>query len=65
MKKTSLKFAIALLALFLTFHAIAADLVVSAAASLTNAFTDIGKEFEKSKPGTKVLFNFACVHIKI
>ena len=58
MKKTSLKFAIAVLALFLTFHAIAADLVVSAAVSLTNAFTDIGKEFEKSKPGTKVLFNF-------
>lgn len=39
--------------------AIAADLVVSAATSLTNAFTDIGKEYEKAKPGTKVLFNFA------
>ena len=60
MRETSLKFAIALLALFLTFQAIAADLVVSAAVSLTNAFTDIGKEFEKSKPGTKVLFNFGA-----
>jgi molybdate transport system substrate-binding protein len=40
--------------------AMAADLVVSAAASLTNAFIDIGKEYEKAKPGTKVLFNFAA-----
>ena len=38
----------------------AQDLVVSAAASLTNAFTDIGKEYEKAKPGIKVLFNFAA-----
>ena len=37
----------------------AADLIVSAAASLTNAFADIGKEFEKKNPGSKVLFNFA------
>jgi molybdate transport system substrate-binding protein len=38
--------------------AAAADLVVSAAASLTNAFTDIGHEFERAHPQTKVLFNF-------
>ncbi len=38
----------------------AADLVVSAAASLTNAFTDIGREYEKARPGTRVLFNFAA-----
>ncbi|HWA14543.1 MAG TPA: molybdate ABC transporter substrate-binding protein [Burkholderiales bacterium] len=38
--------------------AAAADLVVSAAASLTNAFTDIGREFERAHPGTKVAFNF-------
>ena len=37
----------------------AADIIVSAAASLTNAFTDIGKEFEKANSGHKVLFNFA------
>jgi molybdate transport system substrate-binding protein len=35
-----------------------AELIVSAASSLTNAFTDIGKEYEKAKPGTKVIFNF-------
>src|SRR5882672_12226701 len=39
--------------------ATAADIIVSAAASLTNAFTDIGKEFEKANAGHKVLFNFA------
>lgn len=36
------------------------ELVVSAAASLTNAFQSIGQAFEKSKPGTKVTFNFAA-----
>jgi molybdate transport system substrate-binding protein len=39
--------------------ACAADLIVSAAASLTNAFTDIGKAYEKARPGNKVVFNFA------
>jgi molybdate transport system substrate-binding protein len=38
----------------------AADIIVSAASSLTNAFNDIGKEFEKANPGHKVLFNFAA-----
>ncbi|RZL64413.1 MAG: molybdate ABC transporter substrate-binding protein [Variovorax sp.] len=38
----------------------AQELVVSAAASLTNAFQAIGKSFEQSKPGTKVIFNFAA-----
>lgn len=37
----------------------AADIIVSAASSLTNAFNDIGKEFEKANPSHKVLFNFA------
>jgi molybdate transport system substrate-binding protein len=36
----------------------AADITVSAAASLTNAFQDIGREFEAANPGSKVLFNF-------
>lgn len=40
--------------------AIAADLVVSAAASLTNAFTEIGKNFEKQHQGTNVLNSFAA-----
>ena len=50
---------IALLALQFGVSAMAADLIVSAAASLTNAFTDIGHEFERAHPGTKVAFNFA------
>lgn len=36
------------------------SLVVSAAASLTNAFRDIGKAFEAAHPGTSVSFNFAA-----
>jgi molybdate transport system substrate-binding protein len=58
MKKLFLSL-IAAAGLCITGAAMAADLVVSAAASLTNAFTDIGKEYEKANPGTRVLFNFA------
>jgi len=36
------------------------ELTVSAAASLTNAFTDLGKHFQQKSPGVKVLFNFAA-----
>jgi molybdate transport system substrate-binding protein len=36
------------------------ELIVSAAASLTNAFTDLGKNYQQTKPGVKVLFNFAA-----
>jgi molybdate transport system substrate-binding protein len=36
----------------------AADLTVSAAASLTNAFTEIARSYEKANPGTRVLLNF-------
>ena len=32
---------------------------VFAAASLTESFTTIGKDFEAANPGTKVTFNFA------
>lgn len=38
----------------------AADLTVSAAASLTNAFKELGPAFEAQNRGTKVLFNFAA-----
>ncbi|MGI4778644.1 MAG: molybdate ABC transporter substrate-binding protein [Janthinobacterium lividum] len=38
----------------------AQDLVVSAGASLTNAFRSVGAAFEKAHPGTKVTFNFAA-----
>jgi molybdate transport system substrate-binding protein len=34
------------------------DLTVSAASSLTDAFTEIGQAFEKANPGTTVTFNF-------
>ena len=37
----------------------AADLIVSAAASLTNAFRDVGKMFEEGNSGNRVVFNFA------
>jgi molybdate transport system substrate-binding protein len=38
----------------------AADLTVSAAASLTNAFKELGTAYEAQNPGTKVLLNFAA-----
>jgi molybdate transport system substrate-binding protein len=51
--------AAALLALSsLTAHA--ADLTVSAAASLTNAFRELGPAFEAQNPGTQIVFNFAA-----
>jgi len=51
--------AAALLALSsLTAHA--ADLTISAAASLTNAFRELGPAFEAQNPGTQVVFNFAA-----
>ena len=40
--------------------ALAAEITVSAAASLTNAFKDIGTAFEAAHPGSAVLFNFAA-----
>lgn len=44
----------------LSFAAQAADLTVSAAASLTNAFKDIAPLFEAAHPGSRVQFNFAA-----
>jgi molybdate transport system substrate-binding protein len=38
----------------------AADLTVSAAASLTNAFRELAPAFEVQNPGTRVVFNFAA-----
>ena len=38
----------------------AADLTVSAAASLSNAFRELGPVFEARNAGTKVVFNFAA-----
>ena len=47
-------------ALILSTPACAADLTVSAAASLTNAFRDLAPAFEAAHPGTKVQLNFAA-----
>lgn len=44
----------------LSLTAQAADLTVSAAASLTNAFKELGPAFEARNPGTKVVFNFGA-----
>ena len=38
---------------------VSGDLTVFAAASLTESFTKIGKDFEAANPGAKVTFNFA------
>lgn len=51
------------LALALTTWAVpvrAADIVVSAAASLTNAFQKVAAAYEAKHPGTKVVLNFAA-----
>jgi molybdate transport system substrate-binding protein len=40
--------------------AAAADLTISAAASLTNAFKELGPVFEAQNPGTAVVFNFGA-----
>lgn len=53
-------FALAAVGLVLAAGAHAADLTVSAAASLTNAFKDIAPLFEARYPGTKVQFNFGA-----
>src|SRR5437763_4874899 len=40
-----------------------AELLVSAAASLTNAFRDIGKLFEAEHGGGRITFNFAATDV--
>ncbi|KAF0811479.1 Molybdate-binding periplasmic protein [Andreprevotia sp. IGB-42] len=48
------------LAVALSTAAAAADLTVSAASSLTNAFRDLAPVFEAAHPGTRVQLNFAA-----
>ncbi len=57
--KTWKLLAVGLVTIFATGTATAAEIIVSAAASLTNAFAEIGKEYEKASPGQKIHFNFA------
>ncbi len=54
------KLAAALGALLLAASAQAAEITVSAAASLTNAFREIGPLFEQAHPGHRVQFNFGA-----
>jgi molybdate transport system substrate-binding protein len=48
------------LCLALALPAQAAETLVSAAASLREAFTNAGQAFEKANPGAKITFNFAA-----
>ena len=49
-----------LLVVAMAVPAAAKDLTVSAAASLTDAFNVIGKNFETAHPGVKITFNYAA-----
>jgi molybdate transport system substrate-binding protein len=61
MRRAGVRPAVAALALCVaSVGAFAADLTVSAAASLTNAFNEIGPAFEAANPGTRVQFNYAA-----
>lgn len=48
------------LSLLISGAVFAADITVSAAASLTNAFKEVAQTFEQQHPGTKVLLNFGA-----
>lgn len=54
------RFACIVIALALPLGAAAQQLTVSAAASLTDAFKELGSKFEAGKPGATVRFNFAA-----
>jgi molybdate transport system substrate-binding protein len=56
----SVLFVASALSLSLSAQARADEIVVSAAASLTNAFKAVGDAYEKAHPGTKLLFNFGA-----
>jgi len=62
MRNTTMMVALALMPVLAAMGgtAAAADITVSAAASLTNAFKEIGAAYEKDQPDDKVLFNFAA-----
>jgi len=59
-KKSAARLLTLLAATFVVGTASAADLTVSAAASLTNAFQELAPVFEAAHPGTKVQMNFAA-----
>jgi molybdate transport system substrate-binding protein len=43
-----------------TTASLSGDITVFAAASLTQSFTELGKQFQTANPGTKVIFSFAA-----
>jgi molybdate transport system substrate-binding protein len=55
-----LKTLLAITCFLVSTTALAGDLVVSAAASLTNAFQEMKVPFEKANPGTTLVLNFAA-----
>ena len=59
------KFLIAALMIALPFAAAAQQITVSAAASLTEAFKEIGQKFEATKSGVTVRYNFAASGVLI
>jgi molybdate transport system substrate-binding protein len=59
MKSKKLHTLLALVLLLASSPATAGELLVSAAASLTNAFTEMKAPFEKANPGTTLILNFA------
>lgn len=60
LRRPAFALCVGLCALAWSVGAPCAEIVVSAAASLTNAFRDIGKRFEAAHPGDTVVFNFAA-----
>jgi molybdate transport system substrate-binding protein len=59
-ERKAMKTGVAILLAALGATASATEITVSAAASLTNAFKEIGAAYEKEHAGDKVLFNFAA-----
>lgn len=60
MMRTAILTCLACFALFSSASALAGELIVSAAASLTNAFGAVKPAFEKAHPGTTLTFNFGA-----
>ncbi len=61
MTRKSMTLAVSLILVLVACNAIGPTktLTVSAAASLTESFSDLGRQFEAAHPGAKVVFNFA------
>ncbi len=61
MTRKSMTMAVSLILVLVACNAIGPTktLTVSAAASLTESFSDLGRQFEAAHPGAKVVFNFA------